>query len=68
LIKQRILDEAFDDVPAIMYEAPLKENFTELDFTKSKQGLAEQYEEKYKETILNLGTSETDQQKLEIQK
>ncbi len=62
------MDEAFDDVPAIMYEAPLKENFTELDFTKSKQGLAEQYEEKYKETILNLGTSETDQQKLEIQK
>ena len=51
-----------------MYEAPFKENFTELDFTKSKQGLADHYEEKYKENVLNIGTSETDQQKLEIQR
>lgn len=57
MIKQRILDEAWDDV--MKYERPLQiqENFNileEIDFEKAKKGLGELYEEDYKSDVLNI--------------
>ena len=68
IIKQRILDEAYDDVVEVVYQQNIKENFAELDFGKSKKGLAEIYEDKYKKTVLGTDKDETDQSKIEIQR
>lgn len=56
-IKQRVLDEAWDDVAEYNLAKPMQENFgneEQLNFGKSKKGLADIYEDKYKKNILNL--------------
>jgi U3 small nucleolar RNA-associated protein MPP10 len=53
MIKQRILDELFDD-PVRRYIRGQKENDEDdgFDFTKSKKGLGELYEDDYRKKIL----------------
>ena len=70
-IKQRILDEAWDDVPEYNISKPLQENFAnaeQLNFEKNQKGLADIYEDKFKKNILNLRVeTEGDKAKVEIQ-
>jgi len=71
VIKQRVLDEAWDDVAEYAFSKPLQENFgtkEALNFQKSQKGLAEIYEDKFKKNILNLPVeTEGDKAKIEIQ-
>ena len=70
VIKQRVLDEAWDDVAEYAFAKPLQENFSTqeaLNFEKSQKGLAEIYEDKFKKNILNLPVeTEGDKAKVEI--
>ena len=56
LIKQRVLDELFDD-PVLLNEnrrKKLNKNETEMDFTKSKKGLGDLYAEEMANKLLSL--------------
>ena len=69
-IRQRILDEAWDDVAEYAFAKPIQENFAnaeQLNFEKSQKGLADIYEDKFKKNILNLPIeTEGDKAKIEI--
>ncbi|KRX09359.1 hypothetical protein PPERSA_04665 [Pseudocohnilembus persalinus] len=66
MIKQRILDEAFDDRQRVVNTAFIKENFTEFSKEKNEKGLADLYEDEFK-SQLNLNTvSKDDKLKKEI--
>lgn len=71
VIQQRVLDEAWDDVPEYIFSSKIQENFAneeQLNFQKSQKGLGEIYEDKFKKNILNLPVeTEGDKTKVEIQ-
>ena len=53
LIKQRIMDELFDDPVRKYIKGGKKDNDDDLfDFTKSKKGLGELYEDEYRKKML----------------
>jgi U3 small nucleolar RNA-associated protein MPP10 len=57
VIKQRILDEAWDDVVRVKLPSNYRENFTnleEISFEKSSKGLGEIYEDKFKKEVLSM--------------
>ena len=47
MIKQRILDELFDDPIRKVFKESKKDNDFTLDFTKSGKGLGEDYADDY---------------------
>ena len=61
LIKQRILDNAFDDKKETHLEE-VEETINKLDsvdFTKHKGGLQEEYETKFKSEVLGLDQTQS---------
>lgn len=69
-IKQRVLDEAWDDVAKYEVARPVQENFEKesLEFGRSQKGLAEIYEDRFKRNMLGLPVeTEGDKAKVEIQ-
>jgi U3 small nucleolar ribonucleoprotein component len=60
MIKQRILDEAWDDPIQYSQPKPIRETFSSLDeinFEKSSKGLAEIMEDKYKKDVMKIQTA-----------
>jgi U3 small nucleolar ribonucleoprotein component len=53
MIKQRILDELFDDpIRKVLKDKKEKDDFT-LDFTKSGKGLGDEYAADYAKKLIN---------------
>lgn len=68
MIRQRILNEAFDDPKMFTFNNNLDQRqLTDVDFEKDKKGLAAYYEEDYKRRMLGLpAESKEDKMKSEI--
>lgn len=66
IIKQRILDEAFDDRQRVVMDNIIKENFTQFSRDKSEKGLADLYEDEFKSQLGLTTLTKDDKLKTEI--